>query len=323
MTNQNNTDIASILGQRVSSPDTYSPDILRKEPRQSNRSQYGITEGYFEDRGYDIWNNWEASFLLNNGRPVTGISKILFDANSEFLIESKSLKLYFNSFNMEKLGDTVEEARRKFIELSEKDLTIQSGKPVKVVFFTFEEANSKIDGSLVALFDNSCNLDNQELNGNVDCFNENPDLLKIEQISNSEVPYKRYYSSLLRSNCKITNAPDTGDLYIAYEVGADRQIITDESLLRYILSFRKENHFHEECCEMIYKRLFDALQPKVLLVACFYNRRGSLDINAVRYNAPINDLDLSTDFYLGSLLHNLGGYCTINFSDKLTKAVRQ
>ena len=106
-------------------------------------------------------------------------------------------------------------------------------------------------------------------------FNETPDLLKVED----NIGAKHYMSSLLRSNCKITHQPDSGDIYIYY---SGNKSVTEESLLEWVVSFRNECHFHEEICEAAYKRLWDALQPKELLVTCFYARRGGWDIVPTR-----------------------------------------
>lgn len=304
--------IADFLGKQVKSPDTYTPDILRTELRSGNREQYGIDESFFEGKGYDIWNNWEVSFLLNNGKPVTGIAKILFDAAALNLVESKSLKLYFNSFNMQKLADTEQEAREKFVELAIQDLSAASGRPVQVVFFTGKEAEESF--ALLDVFfndDNVVSLDSLPLVNEATKFNEAPELLQT--LSMTEDLQESYHGTMLRSNCKITHAPDTGDVYIRYETNEGIKI-ADQSLLEYLLSFRKENHFHEECCEMIYKRLLDTLKPKRLLVACFYNRRGSLDINPIRFN----DRELCADW-----IDQLDGYSPQRFHSIVSKTIRQ
>jgi 7-cyano-7-deazaguanine reductase len=109
-----------------------------------------------------------------------------------------------------------------------------------------------------------------------DQFNESPDTL---QVVDSDGYPKLWRSSVLRSNCRVTNQPDWGDVYIA--IKGDKTV-TPESLLQYIVSMRKENHFHEEICECIYKRLQDLINPDELFVACLYTRRGGIDINPLR-----------------------------------------
>jgi 7-cyano-7-deazaguanine reductase len=107
-------------------------------------------------------------------------------------------------------------------------------------------------------------------------YNETPDTLDVSEGS----CYIEVYTSNLRSNCRITNQPDWGDIYIY--VKSDTHSVTYESLLQYIVSMRKESHFHEEICECVYKRLYDLLKPEELMVACLYTRRGGIDINPIR-----------------------------------------
>jgi 7-cyano-7-deazaguanine reductase len=115
----------------------------------------------------------------------------------------------------------------------------------------------------------------------LDVYNESPELLELVEIENVEVVTStaRYHSSLLKSNCRVTSQPDWGDVYIMIK---GHQQVTPESLLKYIVSFRDECHFHEEICETIYKRLHDILSPEQLCVTCLYARRGGIDINPVR-----------------------------------------
>jgi 7-cyano-7-deazaguanine reductase len=110
-----------------------------------------------------------------------------------------------------------------------------------------------------------------------DAYNEDPAILKINEIKETK-PFS-YFSTALRSNCRVTNQPDWGDVFIYMD---SNLYPTKESLLQYIVSMRKENHFHEEICECIYKRLWDIFDPRELLVACMYTRRGGIDINPVR-----------------------------------------
>ena len=118
-------------------------------------------------------------------------------------------------------------------------------------------------------------------------YSETPSLLKVEkEVKKAEV--QRYRSSLLKSNCKVTSQPDWGDVYIYLK---SNKLVDKNSLLRYIVSFRDECHFHEEICEAIYKRLYDFYKPEELLVFCFYVRRGGIDINPIRAS-HINLIDI-------------------------------
>ena len=109
-----------------------------------------------------------------------------------------------------------------------------------------------------------------------DVYNESEEILEVSEEDDEDM---WVWTPSLRSNCRVTNQPDWGDVYI-YMKGAS--LPSDTSLLKYIVSMRKENHFHEEICETIYKRLHDALSPEELVVTCLYARRGGIDINPVR-----------------------------------------
>jgi 7-cyano-7-deazaguanine reductase len=113
-------------------------------------------------------------------------------------------------------------------------------------------------------------------------YNEDPSLLEV--VSAHALSDTRYHTSALRSNCRVTNQPDWGDVFV-YIRG--EKTITPQSFLQYIVSMRKENHFHEEICECIYKRLYDILQPDELFVACLYTRRGGIDINPIRASSEL------------------------------------
>jgi 7-cyano-7-deazaguanine reductase len=121
-----------------------------------------------------------------------------------------------------------------------------------------------------------------------DSYNESPDLLDI-----TDTKTFKFRTSVLRSNCRITSQPDWGDVYIKM-VGESTP--SPESMLKYIVSMRKENHFHEEICECIYKRLYDKFSPTDLIVACFYTRRGGIDINPIRYSSKEFFLEEFPDF---------------------------
>ena len=139
-----------------------------------------------------------------------------------------------------------------------------------------------------------CNIENMSF----DIYNESADILDVVP---SIGRYERWRSYSLRSNCRVTNQPDWGDVYI--HIKGDKAV-TPESLLKYIISMRKENHFHEEICECIYKRLYDLLFPEELFVACLYTRRGGIDIN------PARATDLRTLFKYGGGIVDVTNFCT-------------
>lgn len=270
MSKLDNTAISKVLGQRVDVPKVYDKNILVREPRSSNREYLGIQETSLPFVGVDVWNNWEISALTDTGLPVVGIGKITYPCDSKYIVESKSAKLYFNSFNMTKMGKTPLEVVSSVERIASKDLSeFLETKVVVKIFDTTKNLDCKLQG-----YDT---LDREFPELDTNFYNETPLLLKIS--TQQEIKTERFHSSLLRSNCRVTGQPDAGDVYIHHK---SKNTINRESLLKYIISFRNECHFHEEICECIYVRLKELLLPEELMVACFYVRRGSLDINPIR-----------------------------------------
>ena len=272
-----NSAISKVLGQRVSAPARYDKSILVREPRQSNRTYLGIRDNALPFVGKDLWNNWEISALSTNGMPITGIAQIVYDCTSKYIVESKSAKLYFNSFNMTQLGDSSAEVSKNIEDYASKDLSELLESPVSVKIFSASAHNSR-DTDLKE-YSKYITLEDQEGVDEIkfNTYSENSGLLVINKSNTTQEQYFR--STLLRSNCRVTNQPDHGDVYIYLK---SKNKITPESLIQYIVSFRNECHFHEEICEAIYKRILDLCEPEELRVSCYYVRRGSLDINPVR-----------------------------------------
>jgi len=252
-------------------PDDVDPELLVSVPRHLNRTQYDIQEEDLPFSGVDVWNSYEFSTLLSNGYPVSGWLKFTYASDSPNIVESKSVKLYLNSFNMARLIDSADELWVIEDRISQ-DLTNAVGSDVTVYIAVGDvDTVRPIAGDFVSL-ETYCKVESMVF----DQFNESPDTLEVVP---SIGRYERWRSHSLRSNCRVTNQPDWGDVYV--HIKGDKAV-TPESLLKYIVSMRKENHFHEEICECIYKRLWDLLQPEELLVACLYTRRGGIDINPVR-----------------------------------------
>jgi 7-cyano-7-deazaguanine reductase len=286
------TDVAGkLLGQRVAAPKTYSPDILVPVPRTENRDDYGITNETFI--GYDTWNCYEISFLLDNGIPLSFVGKLIYPSYSKNIVESKSLKLYLNSFNMEKMGATVDEAKVKFIETVRKDL-------VKILDVEFDSIRFNLfsPGSEIvkAIGDEAEYFDLMTLVQDIDSavdIKENPNLLTFDE---NESNYIKVSMNAMRSNCRVTHQPDWATIYIEMksEKAADLK-----SILKYIVSFRDESHFHEECVEMVFKRLKDKFNPEILNVTALYTRRGGIDICPQRSNDECRlHLALMSDAYM-------------------------
>jgi 7-cyano-7-deazaguanine reductase len=257
-----------LLGKRTPYPGRYSPEVLFRIDRSENRKDYDIGSNLFT--GCDVWHAWEFSFLLNNGLPATGVLKIVYPSNSEYIVESKSLKLYLNSYNMSSFGNAVNEGAKAVCSIIAHDLKKIIDKQVYVSFHQLSKDVFDFEGyqKLETLI-NTESLHISDYNENVNYLADAPDCPSEFDI----------YSDLLRSNCKVTHQPDFGTVYIHYR-GSKK--ISFENLLKYLISFRSENHFHEEVCEMIFKRISDYLEPTELMIACIYTRRGGIDICPVR-----------------------------------------
>lgn len=267
------------LGKKVKECNTYNPSLLVAIPRSENRIQYKINNENLPFNGYDIWHAYEFSCLTENGLPVTRVLKLKYNCNSKYIVESKSLKLYFNSFNMTKLGRNIKECLELCQKRVENDLKEKLDTEVSVQFL---DSNTQI----TPIFDNFLNILDivNENNILINNFKENPDLLETETIQE-----KKYYLKFdsLRSNCRVTHQPDFADIFIYYK---SKNHIKEDSLLKYLCSFRNEYHFHEECVEMIYKRLYDRLNINDELFVCaLYTRRGGIDICPVRWNKNCNN----------------------------------
>lgn len=263
------------LGKKSSGSEKYDSSLLVAIPRDENRKCFNISNDNLPFLGWDIWHAYEFSVMMENNVPVTRLIKIKYNCNSKFLIESKSLKLYLNSFNMSKFGDSVTECLEICKKIIEKDLKENLKTNVEVNFIENNTDAIKIFQKYINMYDI---VDLTSLT--VNHFKENPELLKVENFSQEKKYYLMFDS--LRSNCRVTHQPDFGDVFVYYK---SRSHIIEDSLVKYLCSFRNEFHFHEECCEMIFKRLSDLLNPQDELFVCaLYTRRGGIDINPCRWN---------------------------------------
>jgi 7-cyano-7-deazaguanine reductase len=256
-------------------PDKIDSSLLVPIPRSLNRVQYNIEEDHLPFVGFDTWHAYEVSFLLTNGYPVSCIAKITYPADSEFIVESKSLKLYLNSYNMVKIAGHLEDALSLAREYIENDLSAALNTDIEVMLHSANNNDHYAVCPIQEIYDFESLDDIESENLDFSAYNESPDIIKLSQ----EIGTMHVWSPSLRSNCRVTNQPDWGDVYIYIKA---EQLPTKESLLQYIVSMRKENHFHEEICECIYTRLHSLVQPQELFVACLYTRRGGIDINPVR-----------------------------------------
>ena len=227
--------------------------------------------------GYDIWHAYEFSCMTESGIPITRVMKMKYPCDNEFLVESKSLKLYLNSFNMMRLGKNTKECLEICKNMIEKDLSELLKTTVEINFL--DKTAKKVE--IFEDFENIMNFVDETAIQIID-FKENPEILQVEEAQERE--YKLTFDSL-RSNCRVTHQPDFGDAFIYYK---SKKHIKEDSLVKYLTSFRSEYHFHEECCEMIFKRLSDILdEDDELMVCALYTRRGGIDICPVRWSGKL------------------------------------
>jgi 7-cyano-7-deazaguanine reductase len=255
--------------------DQYNPGLLVAIPRKYNREAYEIKEDNLPFVGSDVWNCYEVSAITTKGRPVAGMMKIVYPSDSPLHVESKSIKLYLNSFNMTKMGNTEKECIALMEQKVEKDLSVSLKTNVKAKLFTNSNAlEFDMNKQGFIYLDALVDLDEVEFN----VFKSDASQLKgADDVVTDEVI--KISSNLLRSNCRVTNQPDWGDVYIHME-GTNTPDY--ESIARYIVSHRQVSHFHEEIVEMIFTHLTQAYKPNKLMVAALYTRRGGLDINPIR-----------------------------------------
>jgi 7-cyano-7-deazaguanine reductase len=252
----------SLLGKETDYTQMYSPDLLFPLARKTNRESIHISST-LPFHGEDIWTGYELSWLNHKGKPVVAIADFHFPADSEFMIESKSFKLYLNSLNHECF-----DSHEKVKVLLEKDLAKASGAQVKVNLI---DVNSHFQTTEQS--DKYLCLDNLDIDG----FEYQPNAALLNR-GNSKLVSEYLYSHLLRSNCPVTGQPDWASIYIDY-TGPK---IQHESLLKYIVSFRQCQDFHEHCVERIFTDLMAKCQCRSLSVYARYTRRGGLDINPYR-----------------------------------------
>ena len=278
--NLDNSRISKHLGKISQYKSTYDASLLVREPRSSNRKHLNIDDDTPPFIGYDTWNAYEISALTNSGLPVVGVAKIVYPATNKYIVESKSIKLYFNSFNMTRLGGTAQEVLEKMEEIASRDLSTLLETDVKVVVSTNSKVLHSNSDALKEWLHYNYSTIEDEYNLNDVIFKhytETPELLEVVDSVKDEV---YYHSALLKSNCRVTSQPDWGDVYVYIKKAG--KTIDPISFIKYVVSFRDECHFHEEICEAIYKRIFDLLAPEELSVRCLYARRGGIDINPER-----------------------------------------
>ena len=263
-----NTPEQSQLGKASSYIDQYDASLLFPIPRADKRAEIGVlqTPPFF---GADMWTLYELGWLNLRGKPQVALAHITVPCESPNIVESKSVKLYLNSFNNTKFLDA-----REVRERIRADVSAATGVGIGIKTMGPElfdrEPIHEMDG---------LNLDRLD----VEClhFTPHPELLFAEF---DEPPVtETLTSNLLKSNCLVTGQPDWGSVQIAYSGPA----INQEGLLQYLVSYRNHNEFHEQCVERIFMDLWTRCKPIKLSVYARYTRRGGLDINPFRTSHPI------------------------------------
>ena len=255
------------LGQQTSYPDEYSPGLLVAIARAENRAAMGLGVN-LPFQGVDIWNAWELTWLENSGRPNVATLQLQVPAESPNIIESKSLKLYLNSYSMSRF-DTAEDVCSRIAG----DL---SGCADAEVAVSLETANSA-SGANADSLPGSC-IDDLDVECNT--WDVDASLLQADQ---SSIVSAALYSNLLRSLCPVTSQPDFGSVLVNYEGPA----IDPASLLRYVVSFRQHKDFHEACVERMFLDIKKHCRPTRLAVYARFQRRGGIDINPFRSDSGL------------------------------------
>ena len=258
------------LGKQVDYEFEYNPDLLQGVPRSLSRDTLNLAGSGLPFDGIDTWTGYELSWLNLKGKPNVAILECHVPITSKNLIESKSFKLYLNSFNQTKFA-SAEDVR----QVLQADLSACAGEPVEVKLILPEQFSSlqfqEFNGTLL-----------DSLDVEIDQYSPNTQYLTVAK--NVTGVQETLVSHLLKSNCLITSQPDWASIQIRYEGKA----IEHEGLLKYLISFRQHNEFHEQCVERIYNDIMQHCQPDKLTVYARYTRRGGLDINPFRsnYEAP-------------------------------------
>lgn len=256
----------SPLGKNSAYPSQYDASLLFGISRATKWSELGFSADNLPYVGADIWNCYELSWLLPSGKPVVAIGQFIVPADSPNIIESKSFKLYLNSFN--------QSVYQSFAELAAvlvEDLSKVAGATVQVELKTLQAAVAEglhePQGHCI-----------DDLDIRITSYEQpNADLLRCS----SEQVEEQLYSHLLKSNCPVTGQPDWGTVQVHYQGKA----LDHASFLAYLVSFRQHQDFHEQCVERIFLDLQQLLNPNFLSVSARYVRRGGLDINPYRSSA--------------------------------------
>lgn len=248
------------LGQQLAYSEQYDPTLLQPIARAACR-QHLLQQNFL---GVDIWTAYEISWLDTLGKPRVAMVEFKFPADSSHLIESKSFKYYLNSFNQTRVS-----SQQALFDILIKDLSAAAGAAVQVSNFSAATAQA-LPGQI--------ELDGLPL---VEpAYTRTLALLQVGEHNVDEV----FHSDLLKTNCPVTGQPDWASIWIGYK-GLQ---IDPSSLLAYLVSYRQQQDFHENCVEQIYSDIWQQCKPTRLWVYARYTRRGGLDINPFRASEPMD-----------------------------------
>lgn len=265
----------SQLGKKSFYQSHYNPNLLFPIKREIKRKEIGVDPNNTGFYGYDMWTHYEISWLNEKGKPRVAIGELYYPASSISMIESKSMKLYFNSFNHTKFSDECE-----LIKTVINDISKLVEAPVSFRLINIEANNLNIYN-----IENALCLDGLDIN--CDIYQPFPEFLCCD----GDIVCETLYTNLLKSNCLVTNQPDWGTIFIEYSGNK----INYEGLLKYVISLRNHNEFHEQCVERVFTDINKYCKPSFLTVYARYTRRGGIDINPYRtskQNFEINNLRL-------------------------------
>ena len=271
MTNYQNADELSklTLGKNTQYSSEYTADLLQGVPRSLNRDDLALDQSNLPFKGEDVWYGYELSWLNNKGKPVVAVAEFRFDCSSENIVESKSFKLYLNSFNQTRFT-SIKDVEQILIE----DLSKITGTKAKVSLFGVDYCPAL---EISAMPEQNICIDGEDIS--IESYHYNASLLAGAQKDQGDEQIEEHLvSHLLKSNCLITDQPDWATVYISYR----GKMINHAVLLEYLISFRQHNEFHEQCVERIYCDLQSYCKLEELTVYARYTRRGGLDINPYR-----------------------------------------
>ena len=254
------------LGKTTDYASEYNSNLLQGVPRSLNREQLNLTNQNLPFHGEDVWYGYELSWLNDKGKPIVAVAEFRVPATSENIVESKSFKLYLNSFNQSRF-----KSREDVLERLTSDLSNTAKAPVTVKLFAVDDCPALEINHIEATL-----IDEHDIS--VDDYQFDDSILNNVHTGETEQVEEVLVSHLLKSNCLITNQPDWASVYISYQ----GKKINQQALLAYLISFRQHNEFHEQCVERIYCDLQKFGNFDTLSVYARYTRRGGLDINPFR-----------------------------------------